>query len=292
MGKCIRCGKTCPDNENMCDDCRARLEEKTKGSTVSGAGQEQKPKKGPILWIILAAVAVIAAVVIIAALSGRGEKKKGKNVEPAMEALTAGVETTEAAEAKAKPDEETILKESETETAQPQEPETETEPPAETEPPYDVTEGEIHRYDYIVEDCTWSEAFEKAKMMGGYLAHINSQEEFDYIINEITALEYGNIMFRIGGRRNMRDTEYYWVNERNRIYGELINGPEYWNNSLWMENEPSYQDGEDGEIAENCLDIFYYSGEERWVWNDIPDDILKVVPYYSGKIGYIVEYEN
>ena len=98
MGKCIRCGKTCPDNENMCDDCRARLEEKTKGSTVSGAGQEQKPKKGPILWIILAAVAVIAAVVIIAALSGRGEKKKGKNVEPAMEALTAGVETTEAAE--------------------------------------------------------------------------------------------------------------------------------------------------------------------------------------------------
>lgn len=321
MGKCIRCGNPCPDNENMCDDCRAWLEEKTKGSTVSGAdkgqntqkiitrpvakpgggggisggaGQEQKPKKGPVLWVILAAAAVIAVVVIIAALSGRGEKKKGKNAEPAMEALTAGAETTEAAEAKAKPDEETIFKESETETAQPQEPETETEPPAgaETEPPYDITEGGIHRYDYIVEDCTWSEAFEKAKMMGGYLAHINSQEEFDYIINEITALKYENIMFRIGGRRNMRETEYYWVNERNRIYGELINGPEYWNHSLWMKNEPSYQDGEDGEIKENCLDIFYYSGEERWVWNDVPDDILKVVPYYSGKIGYIVEYED
>ncbi len=318
MGKCIRCGKPCADNENMCDDCRAWLEEKTKGSTVSGAGsgqstqkiitkpvakpgegggisgggpgQEKKPGKSSGLWMLLLA-ALIVVIVIVVVLSGRREKKSEKNGEPTMEVLTDSAETTEAAEAAAKPDEETILKETETETAQPQEPETETESltEAETELPYDITEGGIHRYDYIVEDCTWSEAFEKAKMMGGYLAHINSQEEFDYITNEITALKYENIMFRIGGRRNMRDTEYYWVNERNRLYGELVNGPEYWNHSLWMENEPSYQDGE---IEENCLDIFYFSGEERWVWNDIPDDILKVVPYYSGKIGYIVEYEN
>lgn len=29
-----------------------------------------------------------------------------------------------------------------------------------------------------------------------------------------------------------------------------------------------------------------------WEWNDVPDDIIAVVPYYHGKIGYIVEYEE
>lgn len=33
MSKCIRCGKTCNNGENMCDECRAWFQEKTGGST-------------------------------------------------------------------------------------------------------------------------------------------------------------------------------------------------------------------------------------------------------------------
>jgi len=28
------------------------------------------------------------------------------------------------------------------------------------------------------------------------------------------------------------------------------------------------------------------------VWNDVPNDIISVVPSYRGRVGYIVEYEN
>ena len=56
-----------------------------------------------------------------------------------------------------------------------------------------------------------------------------------------------------------------------------------------MLGEPSY---EDGDIQENCLDFYYYDEENRWVWNDAPNDILEVAPYYAGTIGYIVEYEE
>ena len=39
------------------------------------------------------------------------------------------------------------------------------------------------------------------------------------------------------------------------------------------------------------MDMFYVSKLEKWVWNDAPNDILSVAAGYSGKIGYICEYE-
>lgn len=87
----------------------------------------------------------------------------------------------------------------------------------------------------------------------------------------------------------MDGDSYYWVNENNEFYGEKLNDSSYWAYQVWMGNEPSFVDGE---IQENCMDIYYYSKESRWGWNDIPDDIIEIAPFFSGRIGYIVEYDE
>ena len=35
----------------------------------------------------------------------------------------------------------------------------------------------------------------------------------------------------------------------------------------------------------------YYSAEKRWVINDVPNELTKVLPEFKGRIGYICEYE-
>lgn len=152
-----------------------------------------------------------------------------------------------------------------------------------------VPDMNIHRYAFFIDDCSWSEAFQKAKEGGGYLVRIESREEYDYILSEISRGGYEKIQFRIGARRNPGDLSYYWVDENNNLVGGPIQVETYWCHDEWLDGEPSYKDGE---IEENCVDMFYYSALSQWVWNDVPDDMISVVPDYSGRIGYIVEYED
>ena len=45
----------------------------------------------------------------------------------------------------------------------------------------------VHTYDYLIDDCSWEEAYQKCKNLGGYLVRIESAEEFETICREIKA---------------------------------------------------------------------------------------------------------
>lgn len=146
----------------------------------------------------------------------------------------------------------------------------------------------IHEYQYFIEDCTWEEAYAKCKDMGGYLVHINSQEEFQYLTEEIEKKKMNKIQFFIGATRNLSEKKYYWLDEDRMLIGEPLNDSDAWCSDCWLSGEPSF---EGQGIDEDCVEMFYYRSEKRWVWNDVPNDILKAVPSYSNGIGYICEFE-
>ena len=80
-----------------------------------------------------------------------------------------------------------------------------------------------------------------------------------------------------------------WADNDNKLFGEALNSGASWTahtTSCWFAGEPSfYGDG----VEEHVLDLL--SNDGGWYMNDLPDDILSVVPSFSGKIGYICEYE-
>lgn len=147
----------------------------------------------------------------------------------------------------------------------------------------------VHRYEYILDDCTWQEAFENCINKGGYLVRINSSQEYQAIRKEISSRKMTDIYFRLGGRRDSQSQDYYWVNEDNKLFGEKLNSDSSWCSAEWMQGEPSYKDGS---LEERYMDLFFFDGEKRFVWNDVPDDMLAAEPAYSGKVGYICEYED
>lgn len=164
---------------------------------------------------------------------------------------------------------------------------------SEAETGYDVSEGGIHRYEYYQDDCTWTQAFNKAISMGGYLARINSQEEFEYIVSQMSGSNFGDmIIFHIGGRRDPNMTQYYWIDESNTLYGECLNSPDHWTNGkYWMANEPSFKDSYDNKtVEEDKLVLYKLNG--NWALNDSTDGIVEWYPKDSGKVGYIVEFED
>ncbi len=149
--------------------------------------------------------------------------------------------------------------------------------------------GKEHTYIIETGDVTWSEAKDKAMEAGGYLVRFETQEEYERVLGIIQEKGLGNYFFLIGGTRNQDSYDYHWVRSDGSLDESVtINDPSFWATATnqWMHGEPSFTDGT---YQEPCLDFYYYSDEGRWVWNDVPDDILSVAPYYSGRIAYIIE---
>lgn len=165
---------------------------------------------------------------------------------------------------------------------------------SEPEAGWDSEEYSIHSYRIVTEDCSWEEAFERSLEAGGYLVRINSQEEYEYIIDELNQSGMTKIHFYLGGRRDSGGTDYYWVDEHNRFTDVCLNSSDSWSISEWYENEPSYMDYGVGaygsDVEENTMNLFCVS--DRWYLNDSFDNLPENYPnLLSGKVGYLIEFE-
>lgn len=157
----------------------------------------------------------------------------------------------------------------------------------EEEDPAQARQG-IHSYSVYVKDCTWQEAYNDCISMGGSLATIDSREEWDYIINLLKQQNTGAYYFYLGGSRDINDGSYYWLDETGEWYGDPVNSSSFWGSDLWLEGEPSFQDGD---TPETSLAILYMKSADRWVLNDVANDTLYTEEYLAGKVAYICEFE-
>ncbi len=150
-----------------------------------------------------------------------------------------------------------------------------------------VEEG-INSYELIVADVTWSQAYYDCLDRGGHLVRITTDAEYQAILQQIASEGKENIIFWLGGARN-DDSGYYWIYNDGYFGSEVLNEDAKYA-SYWLDNEPSFHDDAAG-VDETRICMFRLSSSGQWVWNDVPDDILSVASFYSGKIGYICEYE-
>ena len=51
--------------------------------------------------------------------------------------------------------------------------------------------------------------------IGGHLVVFETQEEFDYVTQDLSDKNQQNYIFFLGGRRNLDSHQYYWVDETN-----------------------------------------------------------------------------
>jgi len=140
-----------------------------------------------------------------------------------------------------------------------------------------------YRYEIIKGNVSWSEAKAACEAKGGYLATINSAEEYATIC--ALADDSGLTYLWLGANLPAGTTQWKWST------GEEIPLENYY----WYRNgdavEPSYMDKSDG-VREDCLCMWNLSsGGYKWTLNDQRNNLVDAFPSVSGKIGYVCEYK-
>ena len=147
-------------------------------------------------------------------------------------------------------------------------------PPEEQEEDEEVTPAGP-TYEVFRDDVSWTEARDKCIALGGHLAVITSEEEY----NRITALAQERSVGRLWIGLHRDNGEY--VSET----GEEVSFYP-WDVGA---GEPSFVDGYDN-VAEDYIMLWYNNG--GWYYNDSRNDPVADYPgVYSGSIGYVCEYE-
>ena len=149
---------------------------------------------------------------------------------------------------------------------------------------------QIHRYELVKADVTWHEAFEAALAEGGYLLHIDTDSEYEYINDLMKKEGEPGVSYYIGGGKNYYDYDFKWVMPGFYLedMGSLNRSP------YWIGDEPSFEgEGSDGNwYYEDRMDLIWSETEGRWGYNDIPGDPIQISEWFKGKLGYIIEFEE
>ena len=163
-------------------------------------------------------------------------------------------------------------------------------PSAITPAPVASPSASVHRYQLVVKDLTWEEAYEEAKNAGGYLAHFDSADELNKVAAEYLNTEsVQKLKLWIGGRRDADSGNYYWIQADGSFDTTLLNSPAF--SSCWYPGEPSFRDSSLN-LDEMYMEMFYYQDAGKWVWNDAPDNIIAAVSSYAGSVGYLEEFDQ
>ncbi len=130
-----------------------------------------------------------------------------------------------------------------------------------------------HTYQVVLADVSWEQAKNEADAAGGYLAVITSQEEFETIAAQASGTSA--LYLWLGGQST--GGQFSWLTGEEFSYAN------------WFPGEPSGTDSGDG-TPENYLCMWKVNGV--WSFNDQRNDILSAGVSASGKIGYVIEYEE
>lgn len=155
-----------------------------------------------------------------------------------------------------------------------------------------------HHYEIIEADMAWSEAEAACREKGGYLASITSWEELERIQEQIIQEKKTDTSFWIGAMCGRERGNYgFRCLEPEMEYDMLSFYNALWRGFWWEkrpDDEPSYKGFTEAgeEVAEGFVMMCYSNDDGRYYYWDMPDDILAARPSFSGKIGYICEYDG
>ena len=267
---CKKCGNEIEESNRFCPYCGQ--DQQGSIQRIQAPPEPEKTERGGT-WKILLPIGCVAGAAIIGFIffyrNGKTGAAVGQTVLERAETASnlTDMEVTETEEVR------------ETETRE----ETEIFFPEVEEAVREVT----FRYEIIITDCSWSEALAQCIARGGRLAVLDTEEKYRQVLDKLEGFE--NYRFWIGAKRNGTYEEYHWVNADETLDDDIINANAQYRN-YWLDGEPSFLDA-NLNVIEDCVCVYFSTQENRWVWNDIPNDVLAVAgDMYAGKLGYIIEY--
>lgn len=147
--------------------------------------------------------------------------------------------------------------------------------------PEDAPTFNGHTY-YLYTGYTWQEAEDYCESVGGHLVTITSQEEMDFIVNDLESKSEKANCYWVGLQRD--GDSWKWITDEPFSY------------SNWAENEPNnYKDN-----GENVVHLFgkEYTDDKGTkrvgTWNDVTNEGAEYISdfYTLNNFGYICEWDS